>query len=395
MTVVCGGGASQAQPARTNIVVLSSLAISSYLNNRGMAWAYAIAPAIGTLVFDLPSFCAADPPAIPTVTAADIAGWFNPLNPQGAAQLRQTMGDLVGAFLWYDLCECVSGPQPTPPAAVATPAGQTINPPDLSTLAVQPCATYTATVTLTPGSPVPASVDLPSVFGRDPIFWVGTAQTSNPNAAEDCGFTVGCVAQDGTVTTQSGPATLGNSTAVFTTTNTAPNLTDHLRMQFVAAGTTGYGYNVTCTLSAYCAGQRPGGTVQPCCPPETNVDALTQQILQLVTLIQRQTAPFAYVLGATHSALSGSGSISVQGLLGAKITPSAIPSWAGVAAGDPDTLWLDSWINWGNADGWTAREFLRASPHLSLPPLAGQFTEIGYSFAPGLICDVAELQREA
>jgi hypothetical protein len=124
------------------------------------------------------------------------------------------------------------------------------------------------------------------------------------------------------------------------------------------------------------------------------INDLANQILTAVTLVQRQAVPFAYVPGTAHNGLSGHGELSVSGLLGAKITPSAIPSWAGVVSGDPDALWLDSWINWGNADGWTSREFLRASPYVSLPQLAGQFTKIGYSLAPGLTVDLVELLRE-
>jgi hypothetical protein len=122
--------------------------------------------------------------------------------------------------------------------------------------------------------------------------------------------------------------------------------------------------------------------------------ALLQNIADLVKLIQRQQVPFAYVQGTDHPGLTGKGEISVQGLWGVKITPSNVPPGTGVDIGDPDTLWLDSWINWGNADGWSAREFLRSSPYISTPNFAGQYTKIGYSLEPQLTVDLRELVRE-
>ena len=138
------------------------------------------------------------------------------------------------------------------------------------------------------------------------------------------------------------------------------------------------------------------GTAEPnpCGALSARAEALLEQIKALVTLIQRQAVPFAYIAGASHTGLSGSGEIDVQGLIGVSITPDSLPSWSGVEVGDPDTLWLDSWINWGNGDGWTPREFLRSSPHVSMPRAAGQFTKLGYSLKPGLTVTITELTRE-
>ena len=140
-------------------------------------------------------------------------------------------------------------------------------------------------------------------------------------------------------------------------------------------------------------------------PFGTDCCARTEQIVRdligrlasmsdLVTLIQRQGVPFAYVAGTSHSGLTGSGELTVSGLIGAKVEPTTIPSSAGLITGDPDTLWLDSWVNWGNDDGWTKREFLQYSPYISLPRAAGQFTKIGYSLRPGLTVTITELERE-
>lgn len=150
--------------------------------------------------------------------------------------------------------------------------------------------------------------------------------------------------------------------------------------------------NVDASLRVYCNGDTPG-TQSACCPPDTATQSYLDSIFRLVSLIQRQAAPFSYVLGADHPGLTGNGVLNVSELLGMKLTPGTLPPDVGVAVGDPDTLWLDSWINWGNADGWTAREFLRSSPHLSLPAAAGQFTRLGYSLRPGLVVDATELVR--
>lgn len=142
--------------------------------------------------------------------------------------------------------------------------------------------------------------------------------------------------------------------------------------------------------------QTPVGTPLPPAPPLSGIDNATlQSILTLVTLIQRQVAPFAYVTRATHSGLTGHGELSVQGLIGCKvIITDAIAGTIGTELGDPEVDFGLGWINWGNPDGWLPRQFLGHVDNLSYPANAGAHTRIGYSLAPGVVATLVELTRE-
>jgi hypothetical protein len=137
-----------------------------------------------------------------------------------------------------------------------------------------------------------------------------------------------------------------------------------------------------------------GGFSLPCCPPDESTSALMQQILGYVQLIQRQIAPFAYVAGTAHAGLSGQGEISVQGLIGARVTLTTTTAAVGVVDGDPDVVFDAGWINFGDTSGFSSRRFINASPIQFFPPAAGQYTRIGYSLAPGVVATITELVRE-
>jgi len=51
--------------------------------------------------------------------------------------------------------------------------------------------------------------------------------------------------------------------------------------------------------------------------------------MAMVTLIQRQAAPFGYVPGAIHAGLTGTGVIAIQGLIGCKVDITTLPTQLG------------------------------------------------------------------
>jgi hypothetical protein len=115
----------------------------------------------------------------------------------------------------------------------------------------------------------------------------------------------------------------------------------------------------------------------------------------MVTLIQRQSVPFAYIASASHAGLAGSGELTVQGLIGLRITLTTIPSLVGSDAGDPLTYFQAGWLRWGDADGFSERRFIDASPLTWYPQPAGQYTRIAYSLNVGVVATIEELEREA
>jgi len=122
---------------------------------------------------------------------------------------------------------------------------------------------------------------------------------------------------------------------------------------------------------------------------------MLDRILGMVTLIQRQQVPFAYVYGSNHTALSGDGELSVSGLLGVSVDVTTLPASYGVADGTPETHFGLGYINLGTDDGWTSARSIDHDGTLLLPSAAGVFTRIGYSLSAGVVVDIRELVRES
>lgn len=420
MTALCpGGGPSQERPAYAGTTAFGVPFFTAlFAEDWPVAMAALAAGALGFIAFDTFQICQSDPPAMPTLSATDWLALFAGTDIYAKGQTIQKLHDTAVAKLWPILCECISGATPSPPAAPPVPPGLQINPPtSVPGFQNPPCWNWAGhalvpySTTCHAGAPPssqiyqwgnPVTQAIPSV-GKFPtplppsISYTMVTNNDGGNPGPLC--PTWFVFNSSNTTIFNGPLTGSGGWNPGQTWTETIDLTQHptavgagIWVDYNNSGGARFSNTFDLTLNINCVG--PNNIVQPCCPPDGTLQSLLQQLLTSVTLIQRQAVPFAYVPGATHSGLTGSGALTVQGLLGVKVLPSSIPPDAGVVIGDPDTLWLDSWINWGNADGWTAREFLRSSPYVSLPNLAGQFTQIGYTLRPGMSVDIVELVRE-
>lgn len=371
------------------------------LESLALDWLAPLIPLVPLAPFVLSTFCSTDPPAVVNLTTAEA---------NALLKLDVTSGDYFSGLgklpaifenaVWNYSCQCTSGVY-TPPT-VTQPSGTTV--------VVQPQApanAYCATSCfLNNGPGQPPCQQLQGAGGG----LVGQLNVLAPSGQPPTGLSATWNWVSGATPTalqltakynKSGSPSISHvfnfpaGTAPITLIDTWPDPTytgAQIDYQYGAGSGT---WMVEGHIYVWCGGVQPNGTQQPCCPPDAATQGYLDNILTMVTLIQRQIVPFAYVAHTTHSALTGTGELSISGLIGVKITPASIPGDAGVDVGDPDTLWLDSWINWGNADGWSNREFLRSAPFVSFPSLAGQYTKLGYTFRPGLTCDVTELVRES
>lgn len=393
MTTLCGGGTSAPKASTPLIVKITTALLLAKLGGYGSvaSWISNILSFLGLPDVDTSTFCATDPPAIPTFDANDALAIAS--LPVGSAQFAitaQKVSDLMLHLLWYDLCECTSGsltalPAPaTPPSGAGSPVGL---PP------TGPCLTLT-------NSPV----SRPS----------GGSLNWQPRTA----FPIGCTSIEGIVTivqvaggahpnfrdamrfydifgaqlNVSSVGFFGINPGTQTTTYTRPVQAEFFDIDHFFAGASSND-TIQSVFNFYCGSAAPAGTPSGCCPPDDVTLGLLQQLITMVTLMQRQSVPFAYVPGATHSGLSGSGHIDVQGLIGAKIT-ATVPGRAGIDFGDPDTVYEIGHINWGNADGYGPKEQLVTSPQLSFPNLAGNYTRIGYTIPADVSVTILELVRE-
>lgn len=410
MTAVCGGGTSARKTDSPAQVFATSMAAQAAIEALfGVESNFAaLMVFVASQLLDLTAFCAVDPPAVPPFTAADITGILTGSSLAGSPGYAK-LAQLAQVGLWYVYCHCTSTTATTPTAPVYPTAPVVSNPGDgpvpLPT-AGSPCdfGTYSE------GFGYDGSGNFTSAgFNRTGIIsgvsTIAVQYSSVATAGSPYPITefMDLYKADGTtlLATLTMPAPAASSSIhdqVFQFD--VPAGVDRFKMRSHSDTPTGAHVVVDLAYQCYCgSGSAPNAFA--CCPPDPQLQALLQQIMNAqsamyaaVNLIQRQVAPFAYVTGASHTGLTGAGQIAVADLLGMKLLPTTIPGHYGSEFGDPDTLWLDSWIRWGNADGWGQREFLTASPFVSLPALAGQYTKIGYSLAPGIVVDAMELVRE-
>lgn len=398
MSAICGGAASEPKPGFDLTLRVSPNMIGALWQNASVPEAVAIAGYIGYLVYNLSTFCPADPPDPDPIDAGDILALLNPLNPFAFLPARQKFQDWIGKMLWPVVCQCSDGSIPGSLSAPTWPSGA----PALDPVAIgpypggSPCLTESHSDTFPSG----ANTD----FGFSPLRPLPAGVTyGSVDVVTDGRTLIGAEVESAYVewfnaTTSLGFFTAGknSSSNVLHAEGAVPSGTTQFRMVRHASTAT-EPLQLDSTFHLYC-GTTPsggGGAITNPCPTDPITLGFLDQILQLVTLIQRQQVPFAYVDGDVHSGLTGSGHIDIQGLIGARLLLTGFGSNTGSINGDPDVFSNAGWINWSNADGAMRREFITCSPMVTLPPLAGQFTRIGYTLEPGVELQITELVREA
>lgn len=373
-------------------------AIGAALNNISTPWAVLFAGAIGSLTYDLSTFCTADPPADPNMTAQDWAALLNPFTAVDSVLARSRFRDFLGHYLWDTFCQCDSGfaPAPFPPPTAPTNLPQ-IDPPQAGPAypTNDPCNVLTASFHFT-GT---GTAELYRVAVTDLTYIVGDITASSRDTE-----TIGLPSLYAIARNAAGTALSSCRVSIGTTGTTqrhkevtVPTGAAYVTVEWGDTAGLSSPIDISATWSLYCGSAGPAGTTGPVpqpCPADPFTQLMLDQILQMVTLIQRQNVPFAYVPGALHTALSGDGSISISGLIGAKITVTNGGYEMGSDAGDPDAIFNVGWVNWGNADGYSERQWIGTTDFLTLPSAAGQYTRLNYSLKPGVVCNVLELVRE-
>jgi len=404
MVSVCvSNGPAQAKRGVPQAVAFAGAALASRLNNRGGAWANWVAPFIGVVSFEVDNFCTTEPVAMPTITLNDVLAVLNPAS-LGNFTAIEKFKDVILNILWYELCECVSGAQPTPTPVPAQPAGS----PDTSgvfgnTGPSLPCAAKENTVFITNSSSFAlvlwptdgngnnTTFTLPPGVTSIRVHSLVTTQGAGPHVTSyNISMQVGYAAHSTTTHNSVTHTPVGvEYIDDFTLTNTdATGLI--LEYACNAGNATDKFYG---KVEVFC-GTTPGGTGIACCPADQYTTGLLLSMLQAVTLIQRQHVPFAYVPGHTHPSLSGNGEFSVQGILGLLIELASVPGRAGELAGHPETIYSVGWVNVGTADGWLTKHVVEHSPMLVLD-VPGTVTRVGYSLPSDVSATITELVREA
>lgn len=377
-------------------------------------------PYIKPIVIDsATNFCASDPPGLLSVPGLD--SWLA-LKGGVRGSLYSLAVDfltnLALNYLWDHMCECASGTQ-TYTVAPTLPTLPVADPPSL----VRPTgdgACLTATSAEQNNSTATTSRRFVIGYDQNAPYYSGGV-IPGPAIAVPAGATTfrWSLQLD---TPPSGYSSNVWDTYIIWRTfdntfiNTRPNdvftsphapLAKTTKQDVIPSGATQFsvyyapypqpavqGYLPHVVVELFCDGGYGTYTSQPCCPPDSTLIGFLSRIEDLLTLVQRQAAPFAYVPGAQHTGLTGAGHINLAAVLGVKVDLTTVPGYTGLQAGDPDTIFEAGWVNFGGSDGYSARTVLHTTPQLIFPNLAGQYTRLGYTLNPGVVATVTELVRE-
>lgn len=391
MTAACGGGTSAPTLGASAVTLLASGFIAVALDKYGAGWLKWSIPFLSFPELTLSTFCATDPPAIPTFSAAESKALLQLQFGADFTSALSKLSDLVQHLAWYELCHCTSGALVALPAAPAPPAGTPIYTPPAPQLAT-PCLSRRLVFSqdqtginisedlntgVWPANPTSLRLRFATGGATGNVIFRAHVQSVNPSVGDFSfpSFEVPTAAMD--------------STFYYNLALGATNVTIN-QLFYSGAGLQSFDIHA----DIFCNGDQPQGTLQPCCPPDPTTALQIDAILRMVTLLQRQAVPFAYLTGTVHSGLTGSGNLEVAGLLGAKVELTTVPGALGIAGALPVEVFDAGFLTWGTDDGYPQSERIRHTPYLSMPSRASAFTDLSYDLHPGVVATITELVRE-
>jgi hypothetical protein len=130
---------------------------------------------------------------------------------------------------------------------------------------------------------------------------------------------------------------------------------------------------------------------------QQQLSALSQivsQDYQLDTLQQRYQLPFAYIRGATHSALAGSGAFAVPRLVGVQVVVTSRSNTEQTFSGVPDYIADLGWISILDDNGMIDEIRLTRSVQVWLPSKMATAKQLGLALRDGVVVSVTELAAE-
>jgi hypothetical protein len=417
VTAICGGGASGPKAGVPEVILLGGTAIAQLFTKLAWYWAIPLGVLVGQLTEEALAFCGTDPPADPGFTSADATALLNLTDFAAVTAATAKLRDLALIAAWYEFCQCSSTTTPAVPPALSlppsgmpqtpAPTGGTcwaqINGPSVPThqsggiLATafisDQMLPLTALTTIAAGGFLPAH-PARSIVG---LQWLAvdieltTHDTSG--SWEQWAILRWYDASDAYISS----VIVTNSS--FAGSSFGPYHKVTAVVPANAAKAAFYWYDsvspsdnsATVRLVAQCASSTGAPVIG--CAPDPAVRAMLDQILQLITLIQRQHVPFASIAGETYSGLSGSGIITLGfPCLALRVDLTTTPSYLGYSEGEPDRLFDAGWITPGTSDSWEVPSRVSSDPFVRR--VHGDITRVGYSFPPGVVASITERRRE-
>lgn len=414
----CSSGVGAANPGAGAVGFLTNIAVSAFLTRIGLGWLAAVTGALPQFAFDVDDFCVDGQPALPTITAADVLALANPLLDPNAGAAGIKVKDLVLHYLWYELCHCASVSTPQPATVQAPPDVIGYGYPSTDACIETPVCTRDGANDFVNGTnPIGIAWPFTPPSGIDCYTYAVVLPTQvrlvvdrvrGATGVHDDPFRVNYsftynVLVNVFPNTSQGPApgvTVLAAGDHFETTLTVPPTVKAFQANIKAVNNNSAD-TFTFKIYAYC-NTLPAPTGNECCPPDPSIAAAIADLaaqLQIVKatadLVQRQAAPFAYVLGDSNNFLSGTGHIDLVGALGCLVVVQALPDNYGIVDGEVDELYTDSWINFGTGTFSGPRRWIRGYSQLHFPRNPGVFDRVSYTLRPGVQVGITPVLPEA
>lgn len=391
MTALCGGGTSGPKLGAAAVVDYSSGLIAEALAALETGWLIPVIPLLVIPPLVLVSFCSSDPPPVPVFTQAEVNALLQlTLGPDFDSGLSKAK-DWVLNTIWNDACQCTSGSYtpPTPPAqpsgsiTVVQPSGQSSVAwcGDAGSINTTNPIVQTASNTGSIGSTLAAQMSYFRVHVTRNS--VGTGPHENSTVAvlwfdgtNSFNQTIATVPPDGIERTYD-----LQLLQPYTTVSQIGFYSPHTSTDTKSCWT-----EVFCPVS--------GQSAQPCCPPDTATQQYLDNIMRLLVAMQRNYMPFAYVRGATHSGLSGSGSFAISRLIGVQVTITTIPPASTSMPGNPPYVRDLGWMSASEVDGMIEERRVSQQQFTWFPRLMPVADHVNYAFTPGTVANITELEAE-
>jgi hypothetical protein len=387
VTVLCGGGTSSIKPGVESNLVYSSGAAAIFSMYPPLRWLQAAGAVLGTLAYDLTTICPNDPPDPPTFTEAEYTAFaISDIASADYVSFVSKLSQLAQRALWLLFCQCDGGTVPSFGTFPTPPSGVSVFP----VYSAEPlCWSFTTPTTLSTNARTivsgPFQVPTGGFYQLQtiPHDAVGS-NTSNRwevwrNTTTD--FSTAFFA---------GPSLDGGNGAGSLSGTFGVTAGSYYWLIIWDNGTHIHG-NSQARMDVFC----PQTSAASCCGPDASLTDLITQVKDAVTLLQRYEVPFAYVSGAAHSGLSGSGSFTVPtGLLGLRLELTAVGSEVGETLASPDFVSGAGWWSVETVDAVIDERRIRHADQTWFPRFMPTVARVGYSLAPGTVARITELETE-
>jgi hypothetical protein len=410
MTAQCpSGGPSAQKPLFGLSVDMTGPALAARFANNPTWISVFIAAAIGGMSWSLATFCTIDPPADVTFTGQDFVDLLGGIGAPTYGPAQQKLIQWINHRMWWDFCYCTAGTTPAVPTAPAAPAGLPALNQNASGGASGPTvACYhelPTTRALTVGTLSHDNIDMeiPALgggwTGPEP-YWVRVVGGRNvvgvgPHEIGTYNFIFNDFG--GTPFTTYGPyhSPPGFDVMLPVPLSRSPNQAWYPTFQVSLTTPNATTDTDTLEIFAYCTPTAPTGLGgSPCCPPDPFLSLQVSQILQAVTLIQRQAVPFGYIASTVHAGLTGAGTFAITGLIGLAVSITTDSPHLGVAGTSPAELFDRGYVTFATASGAMHSVRLEHAAQLIIPPAAAVFTTVFYDLNPLITVSITELVRE-